>query len=155
MPITHKLIVKKDDWDKVKKEHLFLDKVKIKAGLFGVGDPSRNVAARGLVLEFGSNKMGIVARPFERRAFDTNLKKNMAAIKKWYILFLNEKISFKDLQNKIGVLFSDQIKLSILGEYGRWTPLRKETVRRKKSSRPLIDKAIMVNSVKHRIVIKG
>lgn len=179
MPPTLKLIVKDKGWNKIKTENKKLNGVMIKSGLFGDGGtPDKNVAARGAIQEYGipkgirvtdkmrgylrfigirirddTKKIYIPSRPFTRRAFSKNLKGNKIIIEKWYTDFLNDKISLKTLLNRIGLLTSDQIKMSIkTGSYRRLHPVTKKL---KGSTKPLVDSSVMVNKVKYKITKKG
>lgn len=178
MPPTVRLIIKDDKWEEILKEHKDLDGIQVESGLYGDGGaPDKNVAARGAVHEYGipkgiritdkmrnylhfigihvrndTKRIFIPSRPFMRSAFDNNLNENEAIIKKWYGDFLDNKIDLRKFLNKIGVLTSSQIKMSI--KSGSYEPLHPVTKRLKGSSKPLLDSSVMMNSVKHKIVKK-
>lgn len=149
MPITNKVIEKDLGWKNIKKQIKILKHTNVKVGLFGNGNPSQNVAARGAVHEFGSPKQNIPSRPFERQAFDNNINNLKKSIKKEYNQVLAGKLSSNQMMKKIGVLHEDQIKKTI--NDGNFVPLSPKTIARKKSSKPLIDTAVMINSIQSKV----
>ena len=120
----------------------------IKIGLFGEGSsPKNNLAARGAVHHFGAPKAGIPSRPFMSQAFDNGDQKLKKFITTQYKGVIDGKISAKTMMDDIGIFHTNQIQDTIRN--GNFVALKEETKRRKGSSKPLIDKAIMINSVKH------
>jgi len=172
MSVYNRVIEKDLGWNEIVKEHKKIKGIKIKVGLFGSGDASQNVAARGAVHEWGieipvtdkmraflrtidihlkasTTKITIPQRAFMRGAFDGNMRNLERFIQTQYTLFVMDKISMKIFLNRIGVEHTAQIKDSITK--GSWTPNHPKTVQNKGSSKPLINKGVMVNSVKHKI----
>lgn len=121
----------------------------VEIGLFGEGNPKENVAARGAVHQFGAPSKNIPPRPFMSQSFDNKTKELKDFITKKYRETTDGRISPKTMLDSIGIFHSDQIKNEIVT--GSFQALKKATERRKKSTRPLIDKGIMRLSVKHRI----
>lgn len=122
----------------------------VKVGLFGKGPtPEENVAARGAVHEFGSRDGRIPERSFERTAFDGQLIQNEIFIQNLIGDMTDGKISEETVLKKIGVMHEGQIKKQITN--GTYTDLSERTIKKKKSSKPLIDTGIMRNSVKFKI----
>ena len=147
----NKIIVKDLGWDEIVREHKKLTNTNIKIGLFGEGNVTQNVAARGYVHEFGRGNNP--QRPFMRQAFEDNKDKLTKKIQKWYTLVVNDKMGIKKFLNRIGVLHTGQIQRKIRA--GNFIPLKPKTIKKKKSTRPLIDTAVMLNSVKHKIEKEG
>jgi len=148
MPATSKIITEDLGWERMKRDLSKLN-VNIESGLFGSGSPKDNVAARGAVHQNGSKKRNIPRRPFMSMAADSGKNKLLKFIEKQYMLLMAGKINDKTFSDRVGVFHADQIKAMIRG--GSFDALKPKTIKRKKSSKPLIDKAIMKNSVTHKV----
>lgn len=133
-------------WREIKSNIKNLKKVNLKIGLFGDGSPEENVAYRGAVHEYGSKKANIPSRPFMSQAFDDNIGRNKSVIKKLLKAYIPPKIGLRSFIRKITSLHEGQIKKSIVS--GTFIPLKKGTVKKKGSSKPLIDTAVMLNSIR-------
>lgn len=118
-------------------------------GLFGHGgDPSDDVAARGAVHEYGSEKAKIPPRPFMRRTFEANEKKIGRMKAAIFAEVLAGRRSLKSGLGRLGEWYVGQTQKTI--KFGKFTPLSLSTIRAKKSSKPLIDTAQMVNALQHK-----
>jgi len=151
---NYRLIIKDRGWNEIKKEHKRLDGVKIEVGLFndGGGDtPEDNIAMRGAVHEYGTTN--IPQRPFMRKAMlGKNKKELQHFISVIYTQYVKKKQTLSLFLKKIGVFHESQIKNSI--KNGRYKKLSPITIRRKLSSKPLIDTGEMLNSVEYRIKMR-
>lgn len=142
--------VKDLGWKRITEDTKKLDDVKIKSGLFGNGGgPDVNVAARGAVHEAPKPSNPTPARPFTAEAFDGNRKKLEKIVFEGYGKVVDGSLDPKVYTKKIGVFNESTIKKSIRD--GNWEPLKTATKARKRSSKPLIDQAIMINSVKYKV----
>jgi hypothetical protein len=97
--------------------------------------------------EFGAPRANIPERPFMRLAFENNLAP-LQELKKARILAVARGVETAETAiKKIGEWFTARTKLTIRD--GGFVPLKPQTIKRKKSSRPLIDTAQMLNSIQH------
>lgn len=117
-------------------------------GLWGEGEPDSNLAARAVVHELGSIAMNIPSRPFNRDAFRKNLKNLKEVITKLYDEMLARRIKAEKLLKKTGDWYTGKLKDAIT--FGSFKSLKPATVKRKKSSKPLIDLADMRNRIEHK-----
>jgi hypothetical protein len=82
-----------------------------------------------------------------RLAFENNLAP-LQELKKARILAVARGVETAETAiKKIGEWFTARTKLTIRD--GGFVPLKPQTIKRKKSSRPLIDTAQMLNSIQH------
>ena len=157
-------------WDRILKDTEKIKGASIEAGLFGEGNNAAdNIAYRGFINEYGleiiitekmrgylhvigihvrkaTDKIVIPSRPFMRQAFENNQGKLFEYIEKWYTDVIEGKMTLHVFFSKIGVLMTSHIKMSIRS--GGWTKNHPITIERKGSSRPLIDKGEMIDSIK-------
>jgi len=127
---------------------------------FGVPMKSRvkklgNTGKAGKYLSMQENTAGlkswnkgfwfIVPRPFFRKAVDTNKQGLGEMVDRTAADFLRGKIGPKTALERIGIWMQDKIKRSITT--GNWAPNAPRTKEKKGSSKPLIDKQQMRNSV--------
>lgn len=123
-------------------------------GLFGSGgDASTNLAERGAVHEFGSKSGKIPARPFERKAFDGNIKEIKGFVSDEYNKMLERKIKAKHLLNRSGEFMEGLMKEEVT--QGQFIALSPKTILAKGSSRPLIDTGDMRNAIQHKEKMKS
>lgn len=142
-------------WDKIVKSIKHLKGSYTKVGLFGNGgSPSDNLAARGAVHEFGSVKMNIPARPFNRRAWSRHKEKVIKLLEEKYnrILATKGTASVRKALSDIGADFEGKLKQTIMD--GGFVANKPATIKHKGSSRPLIDTGDMRNRIEHKEVIK-
>jgi hypothetical protein len=148
------MIVDKDlGWNRIKEQLGSLKNIEIQIGLFGEGDsPENNVAFRGAVHEYGvpfEQGSRIPRRKFMSKAWDENLQDIEEFKKNEYDKVLKGQQNIKTMLDKIGVKHEGQIKRMI--KEGNFEKLSEKTIAKKGSSKPLIDTAVMVNSIKYRI----
>jgi hypothetical protein len=149
LPVHSEVIEKDLGWEQIKKDLLKLNGAVTEVGLFGHGgSPETDVAARGAVHELGSPRRNIPQRPFTRNAFDANQRKFYDFIDSQYGTMLDGRLSPARLIALTGEKMVYYIKRSI--SFGTFLPLKPRTILMKGSSKPLIDTAIMRNSVTHK-----
>lgn len=122
-------------------------------GLFGSGGgPADNLAARAVVHEYGSVAAGIPKRPYNRKAFDDNLRELKIVITELYNMLLERRITARILLEKTGEHHTTVIKDTV--NKGGFEPNKPATIRAKGSSRPLVDTADMRNRTEHKETMK-
>lgn len=139
-------------YKKIIKEIKKLDGSHTDIGLWGDGDPEDNLAARSAIHELGSKAANIESRPFNRNAFDDNLKDLQRLITNLYNDLLGLQISARTLVLRTGIWHAGKIKDTI--DKGGFAPLSAATIRRKGSSKPLIDTSDMKNRIEHKEKMK-
>ena len=172
MATNIKIIDKDLGWKNIKKQIRSLNGLKIKIGLWGQGDPDRNLAYRGAVHQYGARiritpkmrsflhiigihvKAGtshiiIPKRPFMSNAFDNGVNKLFRFIVNEFKKVMQKKQTMKIAIQRIGNFHESQIKREITtGDFEKNHPI---TIKRKGSSRPLIDKSTMRNGVEFKV----
>lgn len=137
----------------IMKEIKKLDGSSTNIGIYGNGgDASNNLAERAAIHEFGTRDKRIPERPFNRQAFDKNLKDTKKVIDIGYNKVVERKISAKRMLSNTGAWYEKKLKQEV--EVGGFTALAPATISAKGSSRPLIDKGQMRGAIEHREVIK-
>ena len=99
-----------------------------------------NLASLAAVLEFGNEH--IPSRPFLRQTLAENQEKYTAL----FINLLKNGKPLEQIYEHIAVIAQGDAQLNIVK--GSWTPNAKSTIRRKKSSKPLIDTGKLRQSVR-------
>lgn len=97
--------------------------------------------------EFGTSK--IPARPFMRGYIDNNLAQLTGFCRNGVTQITLGNTDFTTFANAVGLEMVNGIKKSITS--GDWIPNAPETIKRKKSAKPLIDTARMLNSVTYAV----
>lgn len=145
--ITHKL-------DDSKMKHIFNELEKLKKSYVIIGIQEGNKEIEGLLVsqymfwnEFGTKY--IPERPFMRNWFDSNLNQIKNFIKNLYTKVLDGKITANRALNLLGQYAQDGIRKSILNT--TTPPNAPSTIKRKKSSHPLIDTGQALNSIHYKI----
>ena len=164
-------------WNKLVAEIKKLDGSRTHVGWFGRGgDPSTDVAARAIVNEHGATiRVTKKMRGFLAGALGIYLKKSTRVIRIPARPFMAKTIALfkRKLSERMAIEYNNLLNgkqgakktLSRLGEYwvGRikFTILRVKfksnhpaTIKKKGSSRPLVDTGQMINSTDHREVMK-
>lgn len=142
-------------WNELKKNIAELKGAYTEVGSFGDGSDNvdTNVAYRMAVNEFGVPKKGIPARPVNRRAFDGNKK----AIGNWMLKQAQLVLSLKMSPRKAIARVGEDMQKLIQKTYitGRFAPNDPKTIKRKKSSRPLVWSGEMRRETKHKDYMRG
>ena len=129
----------------------FKDSV-VKAGILAK-DGSNNhsegitVFQIGMIHEFGSPEKNIPRRSFIRVPIENNIKEITKLIENNHKLVSENSMSAKVALDRIGLKAQNTIKKSFRDN--DWKPLKRATVKRKGSSRPLIDTGQLVGSISY------
>ena len=131
---------------------------KVKVGILNGGefmDKNSNitVAGYGLVNEFGSITKNIPARSFIRMPLSQEMPKVIGRFKKSIEKALKEQSRLYQLYNNLGITAKSIILSSFYTSgFGNWQPNKPSTIRRKGSSKPLIDTGRLRQSINYEIV---
>ena len=93
----------------------------------------------------GKKTIDIPSRPFLRTALRKNRARIIKQVKEALLDPKNKEILFE----AIGIDMVDKVQDSIL--HGNWQPNSPRTIAIKKSSKPLIDRSIMINAVRSEV----
>jgi len=135
-----------------------LSKLQVKVGIIeGSGEvDGTDIAQYAAYNEFGvpgkKKKWNIPPRPFIRGWIENNQDKIKAMQDRLYKKVSEGKMSADEAIKKLGQYAQDGIKRYIRN--GEFEPNAESTVRRKGSSRPLIDTGTMRNSVRYEVLGK-
>ena len=106
------------------------------------GTPVAMIAA---VHEFGSPSQGIPERPFLRVAVQRNRQKYVRLNRINLVKMLRGQATVEQALGQLGEMAKGDVQTEIRS--GEFTPLKEATIKRKGSSRPLIDTGQMVQSI--------
>jgi len=129
----------------------FKDSV-VKAGILAK-DGSQNhsegitVFQIGMIHEFGVPEKNIPRRSFIRVPIENNIKEITKLIENNHRLVSENAMSAKVALDRIGIKAQNTIKESFRNN--DWKPLKRATVKRKGSSRPLIDTGQLIGSISY------
>ena len=129
----------------------FKDSV-VKAGILAK-DGSENhsegitVFQIGMIHEFGVPEKNIPRRSFIRVPIENNIKEITKLIENNHKLVSENVMSAKVALDRIGIKAQNTIKESFRNN--DWKPLKRATVKRKGSSRPLIDTGQLIGSISY------
>lgn len=104
------------------------------------GSESFNLASLAAVLEFGNEH--IPARPFLRQTLEENQEKYTALFIQWF----DQRVPAAQIYERLAVMAQGDVQMNIVK--GGWAANAKSTIKRKKSSKPLIDTGKMRQSVR-------
>lgn len=110
-----------------------------------------NVLEVGVFNEFGTSK--IPQRSFIRTTHDQKIGKWKQIIDRTVDNIYLGNTTVKRGLGIVGLQATSDIKLKIKSGDPSWPPNTEATIRRKKSSKPLIDTSQMVNSIRHKVVM--
>lgn len=99
--------------------------------------------------ETSPHTIKIPERSFLRSAVAENRQKITKAVGDQYIRFIEANVSLNKALNIIGLLVTNMVKAKI--RKGPFAPNAPSTIKRKRSSKPLIDKGRMRNSIIHEL----
>ena len=129
----------------------FKDSV-VKAGILAK-DGSQNhsegitVFQIGMIHEFGVPEKNIPRRSFIRVPIENNIKEITKLIENNHKLVSENAMSAKVALDRIGIKAQNTIKESFRNN--DWKPLKRATIKRKGSSRPLIDTGQLIGSISY------
>ena len=104
------------------------------------GSDNFNLASLAAVLEFGNER--IPSRPFLRQTLAENQEKYTAL----FVKLLESGVSIDQIYEQIALIAQGDVQQNIVN--GKWTANAPSTIKRKKSSKPLIDTGKLRQSVK-------
>ena len=103
-----------------------------------------------LVHEYGSKNGHIPARSFIRSTCDANQKRHFECIKKLENKYFSGHITLKQALFQLGAIVATDMRQAI--NLGKISPkLKPATIKRKKSSKPLIDTGRLKGSITHEV----
>jgi hypothetical protein len=106
------------------------------------GTPVALIAA---VHEFGSPEKGIPERPFLRTTIQENRGKYVQLNRRNLVAVLNGKMTIEQALGQLGDVAKGDVQARIVS--GGFAPLKESTIKRKGSSKPLIDTGQMRQSI--------
>ena len=112
-------------------------------------NPNIGLAEIAFIMEKGSAVNNIPARPFMKQTRTMNEKKVAGLSKKYLSAISTGKMSASDAIKKLGASYEGAMKRIFIE--GSFAPDAPATVRRKKSSRPLIDTGLLRQSIKSKV----
>lgn len=104
------------------------------------GSDNFNLASLAAVLEFGNER--IPSRPFLRQTLAENQEKYTAL----FVKLFESGVSIDQIYEQIALIAQGDIQQNIVN--GKWTANAPGTIKRKKSSKPLIDTGKLRQSVR-------
>lgn len=104
------------------------------------GSDNFNLASLAAVLEFGNER--IPSRPFLRQTLAENQEKYTAL----FVKLFESGISIEQIYEQIALIAQGDVQQNIVN--GKWTANAPSTIKRKKSSKPLINTGKLRQSVK-------
>ncbi|WP_233134110.1 hypothetical protein [Aggregatibacter actinomycetemcomitans] len=104
------------------------------------GSENFNLASLAAVLEFGNEH--IPARPFLRQTLEENQEKYTEFFIQWF----DQGLPAAQIYELLAVIAQGDVQMNIVK--GEWVANAKSTIKRKKSSKPLIDTGKMRQSVR-------
>ena len=111
-----------------------------------------NNATLAMIHEFG---LGVPERSFIRAAFDANREKYLANLQTLVSAIYDGKLTVGRALTLLGMQCASDIRKLIIDGAGVPPPNAPATIKRKGSSRPLVDSAQMKNSITHEVVLNG
>ena len=104
------------------------------------GSDNFNLASLAAVLEFGNEH--IPSRPFLRQTLAENQEKYTAL----FVKLFESGVSIEQIYEQIALIAQGDVQQNIVN--GKWTANAPSTIKRKKSSKPLIDTGKLRQSVR-------
>lgn len=104
------------------------------------GSDNFNLASLAAVLEFGNER--IPSRPFLRQTLAENQEKYIAL----FVKLFESGVSIDQIYEQIALIAQGDVQQNIVN--GKWTANAPSTIKRKKSSKPLIDTGKLRQSVR-------
>ena len=112
-------------------------------------NPNIGLAQIAYIMEKGSAVNNIPARPFMHQTRERNEKRVLGLSKKLLKNLSNGSITAMDAIKKLGVTYEGAMKRIFIE--GSFAPNALSTIRKKKSSRPLIDTSLLRQSIKFKV----
>lgn len=148
----------RDKFDKIIRDLKSLEKLEGKVGIFndsGSTFKGERILDYATIQEFGNKEQGgdVPERSFIRSTADEN-NHWTDDIENAAVDVIDGKESPGSSMVQVAIKARDAIKKKILKGDDKWPPLKESTIRKKGSSRPLIDKGFLINSIKYKIILK-
>lgn len=160
---SNKLMVNDFGWGRILFELDYLEKSYVKIGFPEKGklktgnkigskhEPARIMSEIIMIAAFNEFGTGIIPeRPFMRQSFDNNFRELNVLKEKLYTTVVTGKGTAKEALNLLGIWMVSKTKGEIRN--GNFASLSEYTKAKKKSDKPLIDTAQMINSIQYDIV---
>lgn len=112
-------------------------------------NPNIGLAQIAYIMEKGSAVNNIPARPFMNQTRERNEKRVLGLSKKLLKNLSNGSTTAMDAIKKLGVTYEGAMKRIFIE--GSFAPNALSTIRKKKSSRPLIDTSLLRQSIKFKV----
>lgn len=112
-------------------------------------NPYIGLAQIAYIMEKGSAVNNIPARPFMHQTRERNEKRVLGLSKKLLKNLSNGSTTAMDAVKKLGVTYEGAMKRIFIK--GSFAPNALSTIRKKKSSRPLIDTSLLRQSIKSKV----
>ena len=112
-------------------------------------NPNIGLAQIAYIMEKGSAVNNIPARPFMHQTRERNEKRVLGLSKKLLKNLSNGSTTAMDAIKKLGVTYEGVMKRIFIE--GSFAPNALSTIRKKKSSRPLIDTSLLRQSIKFKV----
>lgn len=109
-----------------------------------------DLASIALIHEFGSIARNIPARPFLRPTLRGNINKYSRILQQKATAILLGRISLHQALSLVGQAAQTDVQKYIV-EHANFAPLKPSTIKRKGSSRPLVDTGQLRQSIRYRI----
>jgi hypothetical protein len=110
----------------------------------------------GLIQEFGSEKNGIPPRSFLRMPIEQKQEAIVGVMSSKLVKGLVKSGNIKGVYDVLGEVAAGVVKEAFpTSGYGNWKPNARSTIRKKGSSRPLIDTGTLAGSITYDVVRKG
>lgn len=150
------IVDKNTHWKQIEEVINNLNKIVIKVGIQNnaTNDDGLSIAQYGAYNEFGviEGKKVIPARSFLRSTTDENdgWKKE---INQAFVEIVEGRTSVIEALSKVGVKARDDIITKIDKTDPKWKPNAPATIKKKKSSKPLIDESFLKKAIQYKIEV--
>lgn len=135
-------------WTDIRKQARKSRKAHVAVGILGAHgsrDDGMTNAGIGTVHEYGAPEVGVPERSFIRATMDSKASEYRALAKRLGGMIASKQISIEQALGLFGARAVSDIRRRI--QFGIDPPLAPKTIRRKGSSKPLIDTGQLVNAI--------
>ena len=144
--------------DKIIKDLQTLEKLEAKIGILddaGSTFKGERIVDYATIQEFGNKDQGgfVPERSFIRSTADEN-NHWIKALEQAANQVIDGVETPGLAMTLVSIRARDDIKKKILDGDSKWAPLRESTIKKKGSSKPLIDKGFLINAIKYKISLK-
>lgn len=146
-------------WEELKERNRETRGTQVRIGVFGSevhrGDEDLTIVELAAIHEFGSPAAGIPERSFIRSTIRDKESEIAKLLKQAAKGVVSGKVSLVRALNLIGQWAVKEIKSKIVAGAGIPPPLAQATIKRKRSSRPLVDTGQLKNAITHVVIEDG